>query len=87
MSEGWTNLEDLRGNVLLQRVGDLRDEPITTRSFVGIYRDVSAPDACMERQDTGIDKTVEDLTSWFQSNEQLTVSKPQAVEIGGLEGV
>ncbi len=41
----------------------------------------------MERQDTGIDKTVEDLTSWFQSNEQLTVSKPQAVEIGGLEGV
>ena len=85
--DGWTNLEDLEGNFLLQRKTDLRDQDITTGPFVGVYQNVAAPDGCNESRDPKIGQSVDDLTAWFQANEQLSVTDPKPVTIGTLTGV
>lgn len=84
--EGWTNLEDLEGNFLLQRSADIRDMEVSTGPFVGVYQNVAAPDGCNERQDPKVGQSVNDLIAWFQANEQLSVTEPQPVTIGGLKG-
>jgi len=77
--DGWTNGEDLPGNFLLQLVDDPR--------YLGIYRDVAAPLECEEAPDTSAEPTVEGLTSWLTEHPGLVTTEPEAVTVGGLDGV
>lgn len=85
--EGWTNLEDLAGNFLLQRITDFRNQDISTGPFVGVYQNVAVPDGCNESRDPKIGQSVDNLIAWFQANDQLTITDPQPVTIGTLTGV
>lgn len=85
--EGWTNFEDLEGNFLLQRVTDFSNQDISTGPFVGVYQNIAAPNGCAESADPEVGQSVDDLLAWFQANEQLTVTDPQPVTMGGLTGV
>jgi hypothetical protein len=76
---GWTNGEDLPGNFLLQREGDDR--------YLGIYRNVAAPDGCNEWPLRGIGRDVNDLVAWLMGHPGLTTSGPVEVSVGGLDGV
>lgn len=78
--DGWVNLEDLRGNFLLQMTGDVR--------YLGIYQNVRAPaDGCDEAFAEGVGLTVTDLVGWYVAHPGLVVTKPEDVTIGGLSGV
>jgi hypothetical protein len=79
VAAGWTNGEDLPGNFLLQREGDDR--------YLGIYRNVAAPDACHERPLRGVGRRVEDLVSWLVDHPGLETTDPEPASVGGLEGV
>ena len=76
---GWTNGEDLPGNFLLQREGDNR--------YIGIFRDVNAPLACLEAFDPAVAQSVKEYTRWLRRHPLLRVTPPVAVSIGGLHGV
>ena len=67
-------------------MADIRDMEVSTGPFVGVYQNIAAPDGWVERPDPKVDKSVDDLIAWFQANEQLTVTDPQPVTIGGLSG-
>lgn len=82
--DGWTNVEDLRGNFLLQRVSDRVEG---TGAYLGVYRNIGAPDGCIERPDPNVGRSVAELIAWYQANAELTVTPPQTVTIGGLSGV
>ena len=77
--EGWTNGEDLLGNFLLQRKGDPR--------FLGIYRNVSAPLACVEEIDPAAGLRVDELSDWYTSHPGLVTTDPEPITVGGLPGV
>jgi hypothetical protein len=76
---GWTNLEDLPGNFLIQLNGDNR--------YVGIYRNANAPDKCEERPDPDVSQSVSDYSRWLRAQSLLRVTKPRPVSVGGLHGV
>jgi hypothetical protein len=76
---GWTNGEDLPGNVLLQLQDDNR--------YIGIYRDTNAPYKCEEHPDPDVRQTVSDYTRWLRRHPLLHVTKPRPVAVGGLHGV
>jgi hypothetical protein len=77
--EGWANLEDLPGNFLLQKTNDLR--------YLGVYQNVRAPAECAEAWAEGVEGGVADLTEWYTTHPGLTTTEPEAVTIGGLDGV
>lgn len=77
--EGWTNAEDLLGNFLLQVEGASR--------YIGIYRNVGVPVACLEEVDLDVGLTVNELSKWYTSHPGLVTSEPQPTSVGGLEGV
>jgi hypothetical protein len=77
--DGWTNMEDLLGNFLLQIEGDPR--------FLGIYRNVGAPLGCQEQPDTNVSLYVDDLSTWLTAHPGLIATEPQPVAVGGLQGV
>lgn len=76
---GWTNLEDLPGNFLLQKEDDPR--------YLGIYQNVRAPAECDEVWADGVEGSVQDLLDWYAAHPGLIVSEPEDVTIGGLDGV
>jgi hypothetical protein len=76
--EGWSNLEDLPGNFLLQR-GDPR--------YLGIYQNVRAPAECEEMWAEGVSGNVDDLADWYTTHPGLITTEPEQVEVGGLTGV
>ena len=77
--DGWVNGEDTPGNFLLQLDGDPR--------YLGIYRNMASPLNCEERPDPTVDRSVEAISNWLTSHPGLATSEPQAVSIGGLDGV
>jgi hypothetical protein len=79
VADGWINGEDLPGNFLLQLDGDPR--------YVGIYRNIAAPFECEEHPDPDVDRSVEAISNWLTSHPGLVTTEPQAISIGGLDGV
>lgn len=77
---GWTNPQDLPGNLLLQPAGG--DE-----RFVGIYRNVTVPDGCLERADPAVGTSVDAILTWLVDHPGLQTSAPAPVTVGGLTGV
>jgi hypothetical protein len=79
VGEGWTNGEDLLGNFLLQIEGE--------RRFLGIYRNVTVPLACLEQPDPDVGLTVGALADWYTSHPGLVTTDPEPISVGGLTGV
>jgi len=77
---GWTNPQDLPGNLLLQPAGG--DE-----RFVGIYRNVTVPDGCMARADPAVGTSVDAILTWLVDHPGLQTSAPVPVSVGGLTGI
>lgn len=77
--DGWTNLEDLPGNFLLQKPGDDR--------YLGIYQHVRAPAECEEAWADGVGGRVDDLVTWYTTHPGLVTTTPEEVIVGGLTGV
>lgn len=77
--DGWVNGEDAPGNFLLQLEGDPR--------YLGIYRNIAVPVECEEEIDSSVDQSVEAISNWLTSHPGLVTTEPQAVSIGGLDGV
>ena len=77
---GWTNSQDLPGNLLLQPAGG--DE-----RYVGIYRNATVPDRCHDRAAPGVGTSVEAIADWLSHHPGLDASAAQPVTVGGLQGV
>jgi hypothetical protein len=77
---GWTNSQDLTGNLLFQPAGE--DE-----RFVGIYRNVTVPDGCVERAAPGIGTSVERIAAWLQGHPGLDAGPAEPVTVGGIAGL
>jgi hypothetical protein len=77
--EGWTNGEDLPGNFLLQLLRDPR--------YLGIYRNVAAPDGCVERPDPDLERSVQAVSDWLTAHPGLDTTDPEPASVGGLNGV
>jgi hypothetical protein len=86
---GWTNLEDLPGNfwLFLQEDEEGQNTP-RGGSYLGIYTNIHAPTTeCVEEWQDGVGTTPAELAAWYQTVPGLTVSEPQVVTVGGLEGL
>lgn len=77
---GWTNSQDLPGNVLLQPAGG--DE-----RYVGIFRDATVPDGCRDRAAPGVGTSVAAVADWLSRHPGLDTTAPEPVTLGGLNGV
>lgn len=77
--DGWSNLEDLPGNFLLEKPGDTR--------YLGIYQNVRAPAECEEEWVESVGGSVDDLVAWYTTHPGLVTSEPEQVTVGGLNGV
>ncbi len=85
---GWTNLEDLPGNFLLENVNDPQPDDPIGGSFFGIYTNVHAAAIdCKEAAQTGVGIKPKELVAWYQSLPGLIVSTPKQVSVGGLDGL
>jgi hypothetical protein len=87
--DGWTNMEDLPGNfwLYLQADGAGQSTP-RGGSFLGIYSNAHAAAIdCREAWQDGIGTTPAELVDWYQSVPGLTVSDPDEVSVGGLDGL
>lgn len=52
-----------------------------------MYQNVRAPAECDEAFAAGVGGAVEDLQAWYLAHPGLITTEPQAVSVGGLEGV
>jgi hypothetical protein len=84
--EGWTNGEELPGQVLLSRTGDTEVET-WGGSYIGIYQNVRAPAPCGERPQPGIGTSATDLAAWYRTVPGLHVVRDVPVTVGGLTGI
>jgi hypothetical protein len=85
--DGWTNFEDLPGNVLLFQQEDSQDG-VVGGSYLGIYSNVRAAAIdCAEAAQEAIGATPAELVAWYQSVPGLAVSEPTPVSVGGLDGL
>lgn len=86
--DGWSNLEDLPGQVLLLPPGaTLEGVNPGTSDIVGIYASIAAPlKDCSSTPDPVVGATVGAYVHWLETNPQLDVSRPSAVTVGGLTG-
>ncbi len=91
--EDWYNYEDTPGNFLLVPPGnDLRGVNAGTSDFIGVYTSVTPavftdPNGCVVAPVPGIEQTPEGMSAWFEQQAELLVSEPEAVTVGGLDGV
>ena len=89
VTHGWSNYEDLPGNFLLLPPGvDLAGVDAGTADFIGAYDGVAAASAdCAERPQADVETTAEAIATWLASADGLTASEPQAVSVGGRDGL
>lgn len=87
--DGWSNFEDLPGNFLLVPPGgQLEGVNADTSDFIGVYDGVAAASAnCDEAPEPNVGAGPESMAEWYASLSGLSVTDPQAVTMGGLEGV
>ena len=86
--EGWSNLEDLRGNfLLLPPGGTLEGVNAGTSDYLGVYTSVVPPGHCNGEPSTTVPHTFDGLVKYLTSNEAIAVSNRHDVSVGGLSGV
>ncbi len=85
--DGWFNSEDLPGNFGLHR--DVDDQSgVQGGSYIGIYQDArAAAQSCAETPEPGVGTSAEEMMAWITSLPGVTASEPEAVNIGGLDGL
>jgi hypothetical protein len=84
--EGWTNVQDEPGNLLLNR----RDDPQDGRwggSYIGVYQNVRAASLCKEEVEPGIGTSSSDLAAWYRSVPGLEIVGEAPASVGGLTGI
>jgi hypothetical protein len=87
--QGWVNAEDLTGNFWLYRLVDSQ-QGSAGGSYVSVYSGIrasSTSDDCPEEAQPDVGTSPEDLVAWFQSRLGLRVTRPNQVEVGGLDGL
>jgi hypothetical protein len=84
--DGWTNVEDLPGNVLLSRVDDPQDG-VWGGSYVGVYQNVLAPSLCTEGAEPGVGTSAADLAAWYRTVPGLEIVQESPIFVGGLSGI
>lgn len=84
--EGWTNGEDLPGNVLLNRLDDLQGG-VWGGSYIGVYQNVRAPGLCREYPEPGIGTSSRELTEWYRTVPGLEILREAPTSVGGLSGI
>lgn len=77
--DGWTNLEDLSGNFLLEMPNDTR--------YLAIFQNVRAPAECEETWADGVGTSIDDIAGWLTNHPGLATTEPKPVTVGGLEGI
>jgi hypothetical protein len=86
--DGWANYEDTNGSFLLVPPGyTLAGMNSGTSDYIGVDTSVAAPNGCNPGTAPGVDETVSGIASWIVSNPGLVTPQPQAVSVGGLQGV
>lgn len=83
---GWTNDEDLPGNVLLSRVDDPQ-EGDWGGSYVGVYQNVRAPALCGEDAEPGVGVSSSELAAWYRTVPGLQITREAPASVGGLSGI
>ncbi|AUZ87650.1 hypothetical protein CVO76_08425 [Arthrobacter agilis] len=83
---GWTNGQDLPGNLLLSRSVDPAGG-IWGGSYIGVYQDIRAPALCGEEVQPGIGTSAAELAAWYRSVPGLQITRDVPVTVGGLSGV
>jgi hypothetical protein len=85
--DGWSNLEDLKGNFLLIPPGATLDSFSGGNSdYIGIYASVAAAAAdCAEGPAPGVARSAAAIAKWFQAVPGLTAAE-RPIEVGGLKG-
>lgn len=84
--EGWSNGEDLPGNVLLSRTDD-PVEGIWGGSYIGVYQNVRAASPCGEDAQPGVGTSAAELASWYRTVPGLEIVGDAPVSVGGLSGI
>ncbi|OUM39948.1 LamG domain-containing protein [Arthrobacter sedimenti] len=84
--EGWTNREDLPGNMLLQRVDD-PEERFWGGSYIGVYQNVRAPALCVEKAQDGVGTSAAEIASWYHTVPGLEIVREAPASVGGLSGI
>jgi hypothetical protein len=83
---GWTNLEDLPGNFLLQRESDPQDE-VFGGNYVAVYQNIrAAARDCTESPQAGVGKSATELTAELKNRPGVDIVAEGDVAIGGLSG-
>lgn len=83
--DGWTNGEDLPGNVLFSRAGD-PEVGAWGGSYIGVYQNVRAAALCGEEAQAGIGTSAADLTAWYRTVPGLEIVGEAPLSLGGLSG-
>lgn len=84
--EGWSNEEDLPGNVLLTRTDDSQDG-VWGGSYIGVYQNVRAPSLCGEGAEPGVGVGSAELAAWYRAVPGLDIVAESPVSVGGLSGI
>lgn len=94
VSDGWQNFEDTPGNFLLVPPGfDLAGVNAGGSEYIGVYASVVAASAecstpvLAERPEPGVGLTPAAIAAEFVDRPGLIVTTPEAISIGGREGV
>jgi hypothetical protein len=85
--DGWFNAEDLPGNFQLYRQDDDQRGALGG-SYIGIYQDAhAASQDCREVWQPDVGTSPDEMMGWVTSLPTITASEPEAVSIGGLNGL
>ncbi|PYI38087.1 hypothetical protein CVS30_11920 [Arthrobacter psychrolactophilus] len=84
--EGWSNREDLPGNVLLTRTSDSQ-EGTWGGSYIGVYQNVRASSLCTEEAQPGVGTSAADLAAWYRTAPGLEIVTDAPTMVGGLSGI
>lgn len=84
--EGWTNGEDLPGNVLLTQTSDSQDGA-WGGSYIGVYQNVHASSLCAEEAQPRVGTSAAELAAWYRTVPGLEITGDSRVMVGGLPGI
>lgn len=83
--EGWTNSEDLPGNVLLSQTDDPQTD-IWGGSYIGVYQNVRAAALCGEAAQSEVGTSAAELAAWYRTVQGLEIMRDAPASLGGLSG-
>jgi hypothetical protein len=84
---GWSNVEDLKGNVsLLAPVGTLAGAAAGTSDTIGVFTSAVPAEGCDFKSAPDVAATPSAFAAWLTRHAGLVTSKTHPVSIGGLSG-